>query len=115
MVAALRMRSRFTAEELVAKLAASREPVSRATVFRALALFVESGHLVRRDLDEGVARYEVAGQCDHDHLVCVRCRRVYAFRSPKMRAVIESTARRNGFHVDSVDLKLLGRCRDCRD
>ena len=114
LIAALRMRSRFTAEDLVAELAASRKPVSRATVFRSLALFVEGGLLVRRDLDEGVARYEAAGLCDHDHLVCVQCRRVYVFRSPSMRDALDRAARRNGFSVEAVDLKLLGLCRDCR-
>ncbi len=115
LIAALRMRSRFSAEDLVAELASGAEPVSRATVFRSLALLVDSGHLMRRDLDEGVARYEAGGHCDHDHLVCSRCRKVTTFRSPSMRDVILRAARRNGFEVESVDLKLLGCCRDCRD
>ena len=63
----------FSAETLFAWLSVEAGPrVSRATVYRTLALLVEGGFMESLDVGTGERVYEhVAGHRHHDHMVCM--------------------------------------------
>ena len=71
------MREGFTAEDVVRKLPA----VGRATVFRTLKLFLETGILCRLNLIDGAPRYMLSRVEHHHHTVCVKCGKVGEFRA----------------------------------
>jgi Fur family transcriptional regulator, ferric uptake regulator len=105
----------FTAEKLYEWL--RDEPgakVSRATVYRTLALLVEGGFLDSLDIGQGEMLYEhVLGHRHHDHMVCVSCGRIEEFHSKEIELEQDRLARENGFVMVDHDLRLFGYCRTC--
>lgn len=71
------MQEGFTAEDVVKKLPG----VGRATVFRTLKLFLETGIICRLNLLDGAPRYMLSRVEHHHHTVCVRCGKVGEFRA----------------------------------
>ena len=71
------MHEGFTAEDIVRKLPG----VGRATVFRTLKLFLETGIICRLNLLDGAPRYMLSRVEHHHHTVCVRCGKVGEFRA----------------------------------
>jgi len=105
----------FTAETFLSWLTAEGSGVSRATLYRTLALLVEGGFLELLDAGTGEAWYEhVLGHKHHDHLICIDCGRIEEFHEPRIEALQEEVACSRGFELTSHDLRLLGRCRSCQ-
>ena len=105
----------FTAETFLGWLTEDGSGVSRATLYRTLALLVEGGFLELLDAGTGEAWYEhVIGHKHHDHLICTECGRIEEFHEPRIEALQEEVARARGFQLTSHDLRLLGRCRRCQ-
>ena len=71
------MREGFTAEDVVKELPG----VGRATVFRTLKLFLETGIICRLNLLDGAPRYMLSRVEHHHHTVCVGCGKVGEFRA----------------------------------
>ncbi|MEZ5977057.1 MAG: Fur family transcriptional regulator [Planctomycetota bacterium] len=105
----------FTAERLYNWLAEARgAKVSRATVYRTLALLVEGGFLNSLDTGKGELLYEhVLGHKHHDHMVCVSCGRIDEFHSSEIERLQEAVANERGFVMVEHDLRLFGYCRAC--
>lgn len=105
----------FTAEKLYEWLRDEGDAkVSRATVYRTLALLVEGGFLDSLDAGQGEMLYEhVLGHRHHDHMVCVSCGRIEEFHSSAIEREQEAIARQNGFVMVDHDLRLFGYCRVC--
>ena len=105
----------FSAETLFAWLGA--EPgakVSRATVYRTLALLVEGGFLDSLDTGRGELMYEhIVGHEHHDHMVCVSCGRIEEFQDARIERLQEENARAKGFVTVEHDLRLFGYCKTC--
>ncbi len=71
----------FTAEELFDRVRKSSNDISRATVYRTLALLVEADLLREIDLGENQTTYDpnFLDKPAHNHLVCIDCGRVVEF------------------------------------
>ncbi len=84
------------------------------TVYRTLELLRELGFARRVHLDEGCHAY--AGMSDREGhlLVCQACHRVVGFPCTGLGELIEDTAKRTGFVVESHLLALVGLCPACR-
>ncbi|HBB41651.1 MAG: hypothetical protein GW783_03725 [Deltaproteobacteria bacterium] len=85
-----------------------------ATVYRTLKLFAEKGLVDRHDFGDGRARYEVAPESHHDHLICVRCGTVVEFARAQIEALQEEVARDEGFDLLDHRMELYGLCSACR-
>jgi Fur family ferric uptake transcriptional regulator len=105
----------FTAERLYEWLRDEPGPkVSRATVYRTLALLVEGGFLNSLDTGKGELYYEhVLGHRHHDHMVCVSCGRIDEFHSAEIERLQEQAAKERGFVLVEHDLRLFGYCKAC--
>jgi Fur family ferric uptake transcriptional regulator len=105
----------FTAERLYEWLRDEAGPkVSRATVYRTLALLVEGGFLNSLDTGKGEMLYEhVLGHAHHDHMVCVSCGKIEEFSSPEIERLQERAAQERGFVLVEHDLRLFGYCKRC--
>ena len=105
----------FDADQLIAQLPRKGEPgyVSRPTVYRTLAEFVDAGLLRKFELD-GRAVYEHDyGYPQHDHLYCNQCQKLIEFKSDELVELRSHVARDYGFHVTGHRLIVYGICKDC--
>lgn len=105
----------FSAEELYRWLAAEDGPrVSRATVYRTLALLLE-GHFVQAlDTGQGELLYEhVLGHPHHDHMVCLECGKIEEFHDERIEDLQLEACRRKGFQLVGHEHRLKGYCRSC--
>ena len=78
------MREGFTAEDVVRKLPG----VGRATVFRTLKLFMETGIICRLNLLDGAPRYMLSRVEHHHHTICVSCGKVGEFRAATLERLM---------------------------
>lgn len=87
----------------------------QATVYRSLEALEASGLIRRVDLRHGHAHYELVGQDDHHHLVCLVCGLVEDFTGCGIDAVIKKTLRQSKqfANVDEHALELFGLCKTC--
>ena len=104
----------FTLEELSEKLNnEERFPVSRATLYNTLKLFLEL-RLVIRHRFQGTTKYEACyDNNSHCHQICTVCGKVTEFRSKKINDAIASV-RHKRFHKDGFTLYVYGICSSCR-
>lgn len=104
-----------TAHEIEHALVAEGSGVGRATIYRALDLLVEHGHVKRLDVGDGVARYEAAPAADRFsvRLVCDLCGCLLRFDDREWRAAISRLADRLACDIYGYEMVLHGRCRGC--
>jgi Fur family ferric uptake transcriptional regulator len=84
------------------------------TVYRTLELLSGMGLVRRIHLEEGCQAYASVREKEGHHLVCQRCHRVVEFPCTGLTGLIEETAQRTGFAVESHLLELVGLCPACR-
>ena len=105
----------FSAERLYEWLKKEPGPkVSRATVYRTLALLLEGEFLSALDAGQGELVYEhVLGHHHHDHMLCLDCGRIEEFSDERIEELQREACRKKGFLLVSHDLRLRGYCRGC--
>ena len=108
------MSGHFTLEELGEKLNEElRFPVSRATLYNTLKLFMEM-RLVIRHRFQGTTRYEACyANNSHCHQVCTICGKVTEFRSVAVTRAIKGV-RSKRFRKDGFSLYVYGVCSTCQ-
>jgi Fur family ferric uptake transcriptional regulator len=113
---ALDIDKHFSAEELYEELRGENRRISKATVYRTLALLVEAQFLDTHDFERGHTVYERAahGKAHHDHLLCVACDSVYEFHNDEIERLQEEVAQRFDFSMVSHTHQIYGICGRCR-
>lgn len=108
------MNSHFTLEELGEKLSTEYNfPVSRATLYNTLNLFMEL-RLVIRHRFQGNTKYEVCyGNDGHCHQICTVCGKVTEIKSTDISNAIEKLHLRR-FRKDGFSLYIYGVCSNCQ-
>jgi len=110
-----RIRKHFSAEELFDLLKDDRSRISKATVYRTLALLVEAGLVEEHDFDRGHKLYEWAHrEPHHDHLICVTCNRIIEFHNEEIERLQEAVAAYYDFQMVSHTHQIFGHCRRCQ-
>ena len=106
----------FDADELLDRLPrkGTQGYVSRSTVYRLLAEFVEAGLLRTIEL-EGRTVYELDyGYPQHDHLYCNSCEKLIEFQSDHLLELRNALAQKANFQVSGHQLIISGECEDCQ-
>lgn len=112
---ALSTHEHFTAEELLDRCRRVDPRVSRATVYRTLAVLEDAGFVEGLDTGDGGRRFEhVIGHAHHDHMVCLSCARIFEFVDEELERRQEAAAKRIGFRIERHSLRIHGVCRDCQ-
>lgn len=108
------MGSHFTLDELGQKLAEDdRFPVSRATLYNTLNLFMEL-RLVIRHRFQGTTKYEACYAGDsHCHQICTVCGKVTEVKSPVITDAINQMHLKR-FRKDGYTLYIYGICSTCQ-
>ena len=104
----------FGLEELNDKLANDLNfPVSRATLYNTLNLFLAL-RLVIRHRFQGTTKYEACYDNEsHCHQVCTMCGKVIEVRSPEIIAAVNNV-RMKRFRKDGFTLYVYGVCSTCQ-
>ena len=104
----------FTVEELNEKLESELNfPVSRATLYNTLNLFLEL-RLVIRHRFHGLTKYEACyDNNSHCHQICTMCGKVTEVKSHQVSEAINSMPTRR-FHKDGFMLYVYGVCSSCQ-
>ena len=106
------MNGHFTLDELGEKLAGEYKfPVSRATLYNTLNLFMEL-RLVIRHRFQGTTNYEIYGE-SHCHQICTVCGKVTEVRSQEIAEAIDALHLKR-FRKDGFTLYIYGICSICQ-
>ena len=104
----------FSAEKLLDLSKKADDTISKATVYRTLALLKESKILEEQDFGDGRKVYERSqGRKHHDHLICVKCGRIIEFENEHIEKLQDSEAKKQQFKIVYHSLKLFGFCKSC--
>jgi len=104
----------FTVDDLIDRIRERGHRVSRASVYRTLALLCEGGFVESREFQRGMLMYELMdGQHHHDHLICERCEKIVEFENDSIEQLQEAEAAKHGFTLSRHSLRLYGICADC--
>ena len=108
------MNGHFTIEELKARLAHDMDfPVSRATLYNTLNLFL-SLRLVIRHRFQGSTKYEACYDSQsHCHQICSMCGKVTEIKSAEIIDAVENL-RLKRFRKDGFALYIYGICSTCQ-
>ena len=104
----------FTLDDLKARLAQEMDfPVSRATLYNTLNLFM-SLRLVVRHRFQGTTKYEACyDNQSHCHQICTMCGKVTEVKSPEIIAAVENMHMKR-FRKDGFTLYVYGVCSTCQ-
>lgn len=104
----------FTLEELGEKLSGEYNfPVSRATLYNTIKLFMEL-RLVIRHRFQGTTKYEACyDNNSHSHQICTVCGKVTEIKSPEISQAINAM-RLKRFRKDGFSLYIYGICSNCQ-
>ncbi|MCR4809610.1 MAG: transcriptional repressor [Prevotella sp.] len=104
----------FSLEDLGQKLADGLHfPVSRATLYNTLNLFIELRIVIRHNI-QGITKYEAYYPGDnHCHQICTMCGKVTEVKAPEVRKAIESMHLKR-FRQDVFSLYIYGICSTCQ-
>ena len=105
----------FDVEELIMRLRQKGQRSSRASVYRTLALLVQSGLVQEVFYADGHMHYEhIYGHEHHCHLRCLGCRKIIEFRNGAVEEAEKRLGQEHHFEVTGHRLEILGFCPDCR-
>lgn len=100
-----------TASALYELIHPSHPRISRATVFRVLAQYAESGEVLKVTLSDGSARFD-ARLAPHAHARCLNCGRVFDICGDEVSEILASCPIKD-FEVSAASVEYEGRCGDC--
>lgn len=108
-----RLDRHISVEELLEAVRVDVPRIGFATVYRTMKLLVEYGFADARRFGDGQTRFDPKLRPDeqHDHLICVECRRVVEFNDPAIEARIAAlTTELGAFALKRRVIELYVRC-----
>jgi Fur family ferric uptake transcriptional regulator len=109
-----RLRQHFDVESLYLQLKQKGAKVSKASIYRAIPLFIDCGLIREVDFSDGHWHYEhIYGHDHHNHLKCLGCGQVLEFLEPALAQVESRLAREYGYSIVTSKLEVKGYCPAC--
>ena len=108
-------REHFDADQLYESFKKKGLRVSRDTVYRTLPLLLESG-VIQKSAGSGHREFfeRIGEKGHHDHMICVRCRKIIEFQCPEIERAQQKTCDQHGFQLMFHDHRLFGVCKTCQ-
>jgi len=107
------LKGRFTLHDLNEHLLQDNFPVSRATLFNTMKLFMSLRLVVKHVLPSGTFYEAGYKNGNHCHRICTECGRTDELRLPQVAEAI-STSKLKRFHQDGFILYIYGVCSSCQ-
>ncbi|HEY8278038.1 MAG TPA: transcriptional repressor [Bdellovibrionota bacterium] len=108
----LRAGGHISAEELFRIVKKKFSGVGLASVYRTINSLVEAGLAVERRFLDRASVYELQhGGHHHDHLICLRCRKIFEFENEAIEDQQRKVAEGLGFALKDHKLELYGWCQ----
>ncbi len=104
----------LSAEEVYSQLHKIDSDISLATVYRVLTQFEAAGLVIRHNFEENHSVFELNHGEHHDHLVCMKCRKVVEFHDEVIEARQEELTKKMGFLMQDHCLTIYGVCSECQ-
>lgn len=99
------------AEEISMHIRNNGQRVSRATIYRTIALLVEAGLLKMVSLENRHTLYEkLLSNEDHDHLVCMKCNKVIEFSNELSEKLMQLVCEVHGYTPLRRHFEIVGIC-----
>ena len=105
----------LSAEDIYHILHKNDEDIGLATVYRVLTQFESAGLIHRHRFEEDYAVFELNEGDHHDHLVCIKCRKVIEFVDNTIEKRQELIAKKNHFQITDHSLYIYGLCKQCQN
>lgn len=107
-----RVGGHISAEELFRLVKKKASGVGLASVYRTINSLVAAGLAVERRFLDKTSVYEIheAGH-HHDHLICLRCRKIFEFENDEIEEQQKRVAQNLGFDLKDHKLELYGWCQ----
>lgn len=103
----------LSAEDIYQQLYQVDSDISIATVYRVLAQFEAAGLVIRHNFETGHSVFELNQGEHHDHLVCMKCRKVVEFHDAIIEARQKELTQEFGFMMKDHCLTIYGLCQVC--
>jgi Fur family transcriptional regulator, ferric uptake regulator len=102
----------ITADELLEEVREISPRIGYATVYRTLKLLVEQDLALPKDFGDGQTRYDPIFDQDpqHDHIICVDCRKIVEFTDEVLDGRIEKLAAEMNYSIRRKRLELYAEC-----
>ena len=102
----------LSAEELFRVVKKKAAGVGLASVYRTINSLVEAGLAVERRFLDRTSVYELEDPGHHhDHLICMRCRKIFEFENEPIEELQRKVAEGLGFTLKDHKLELYGWCQ----
>lgn len=107
-----RLDKHISADELLEDVRVHQPRIGYATVYRTLKLLVEQGFALPKDFGDGQTRYDPIHNQDpqHDHLICVDCRKIIEFSDEGLAQSLEGIARGMNYALRRRKIELYAAC-----
>ena len=107
------LRSHPTADEIYHLVREKLPKISLGTVYRNLELLANAGEILRLERAGSQKRFD-GNSMPHQHARCRKCGRIVDVDPPLVMHIPELPADTvPGFHMESVEVELVGRCDRC--
>lgn len=104
----------FEAESLYNFFIKKKFNISRATVYNTLELLVSCDLVKKHQFGKNLAQYEKSyGYKQHDHIICVDCRKVVEFCDPRIQQIKSMMGELLNFTITHHSLNMYGICGTC--
>lgn len=111
--AVMDMKGHFSLDDLNAKLEEMHFPVSRATLYNTMKLFISLRLVVCHRLSGGTKYEAIDDRGNHIHQICTVCGQVTEVNAPAVVKAIEET-KLHRFTRDVFSLYIYGVCSSCK-
>ncbi len=101
----------MSAEEVYKALLETGEDVGLATVYRVLTQFETAGLVNRHHFEGGLSVFELNDGKHHDHLVCLKCGKIFEFTDATIEQKQSEIAQKMGFEISDHCLYIYGMCK----
>ncbi len=106
------MRGHVSADEVFQRVRRTHPSITRATVYRTLAVLRDEGLINGTDLGQGAVQFEARGD-EHHHLVCQRCGVIEQIGDGPFHRLREALEKQHGFAARIEHFAVFGICRAC--
>ncbi len=104
----------LSVDDIMKELKRKGVEISVTTISRIMQLLCEYGIAQERSFADDVVRYEHQHIGEHhDHLICLRCRRILEFEDNQLEQIQNIIARNHGFRLIQHKMEMYGICPEC--